>query len=301
MKNLFILFAIFAVSLTANSQSSSGDKGGFGSISMPNISVPQNKPDSASNWTNALTTRLNLSQVGFSNWKSGGENSMTWVGIVDGKYIYQDSIFDWRTQHKFSYGQTKQGKGGFKKNDDLIDVSSVLSYILGFKVDPYFSVTMRTQFDKGYNYIKDSAVAVSNFFDPGYLTQNLGFQYVYGKIFDVRMGFSLKETYSKQFTNYTDDAKTSEIEKVRVQPGAELVSNYSNNFDDKLSVKSKFELFTNFKSLNQIDIRWDTYLSYKFYKHIEFSFNYVMYYNRDESVQFQWKEIFSIGLVYDIL
>lgn len=304
MKKIIILLIILLLIFFDYSlcqKTFTGEKGGSNTSSIPNITIPQDKKDSTSNWINSLTTRLNLSQVGFSNWKSGGENSFTWVGIIDGKYIYRDSVFDWRTQHKFSYGQTKQGTNKFRKNDDLLDFSSVFSYLLGFKVDPYFSITLRTQFDKGYNYIGDSAVEISNFFDPGYSTQNIGFQYVYKTQFDMRLGFSLKETFSKKFTKFTDDPKTDKIEKTKVQPGAELVSNYNNKFDDKLTVKSKFELFTDFVSFNRVDLRWDTYVSFKVYKFIELSFNYVMYYNFDESSQFQWKEIASIGLVYDIL
>ena len=300
MKNvLSVVFILICYSFTFGQPQSLGEKGGFGNIGIP--SYRTTPADTVKGWTNSLAAKLNLSQVGFSNWKSGGENSFNWVSTIDGKFIYRQSDIDWRTQTKFSYGQTKQGKSKFKKSDDVIDVSSVASYILGFKVDPYFSVTMRSQFDKGYNYIGDSAVQVSGFFDPGYITQNIGFQYLYGTIFDVRMGFSLKETYSKKFTNYTDDIKTSEIEKIKVQPGAELVSNYTNKFGDNVALKSKFELFTNFKRFDEIDLRWDTYLSYTLIKYIELSLNYVMYYNKDESSQFQWKEIVAVGLAFDIL
>jgi hypothetical protein len=278
-----------------------GEKGGFGSIGLPVIKLSGDKKDSVFGWTNSLSGKLNLSQAGFSNWKSGGENSLTWVSIIDGKFIYRQSDIDWRTQSKFSYGQTKQGKSKFKKNDDIIDMSSVVSYLLGFKVDPYFSISLRTQFDKGYNYVGDTAVQVSNFFDPGYITQNVGFQYLYGTIFDMRLGFSLKETYSRKFTNYTDNLETPAIEKVKVQTGAELVSNYTNKFGTNFSLKSQFELFTNFRRFDEIDLRWDTYLSYRIIKYVELSLNYVMYYNKDESKQFQWKEIVAIGLAYDIM
>jgi hypothetical protein len=272
---------------------------GFGKIDAPKI-TESGKKDSLSSWTNTLSAKLNLSQAGFSNWKSGGENSLTWVSVLDGKFIYRDPKIDFRTQSVFSYGQTKQGSAKFRKNDDLIDISSVVSYLLGFKMDPYFSVTTRTQFDYGRQYIGDSAIEISNFFDPGYLTQNLGFQYLHGTVFDVRVGFSLKQTFSRKFTHFTDDPKTEEIEKVKVQPGAELVSNFNRKFDD-LSLKSKFELFADFKGISTVDLRWDTYISYRLLKYIEVSFNFVMYYNLDESKRFQWKEIAAVGLAYDIM
>jgi len=300
MKKMISCFVLVCLVFSLGQAQSLSEKGGFGTLAVSAIKTGDKK-DTVIGWTNSLTMKLNLSQAGFSNWKSGGENSLAWVSIIDGKFIYQEPKIDWRTQTKFSYGQTKQGDSKFKKNDDIIDVSSVISYLLGFKVDPYFSVTMRTQFDKGYNYIGDSAVHISGFFDPGYITQNVGFQYLYGTIFDIRMGFSLKETYSKKFTNFTDDVSTKEIEKVRVQPGAELVSNYTNKFGDNFAVKSKFELFTNFRRFDEVDLRWDTYLSYRLIKYVELSLNYVMYYNKDESSQFQWKEIAAIGLTVDLM
>jgi len=297
---LILLLVYFICSHSFVRAQGLSEKGGFGKIGSPVITVPDKK-DSLSSWTNTLSGKLNLSQAGFSNWRSGGENSLTWVSILDGKFIYQSPKIDFRTQSIFSYGQTKQGSSTFRKNNDLIDISSVVSYLLGFTVDPYFSVTARTQFDYGYQYIGDSAVEISNFFDPGYVTQNIGFQYLYGTVFDVRIGFSLKETFSRKFTNFTDDPKTEKIEKVKVQPGAELVSNFNRKFDDNFSLKSKLELFTDFKGISTVDIRWDTYVSYRLLKYIEVSFNFVMYYNFNESKQFQWKEILGIGLAYDIM
>ena len=300
IKIVILLLVYFICSCSFAKAQGLGEKDGFGKISIPAINVPDKK-DSLSSWTNTLSGKLNLSQAGFSNWRSGGENSLTWVSILDGKFIYQSPKTDFRTRSVFSYGQTKQSSTKFRKNDDLIDISSVISYLLGFTVDPYFAVTARTQFDYGYQYIGDSAVAISNFFDPGYVAQSIGFQYLYATLFDVRIGFSLKQTFSRQFTHFTDDPKTDKIEKVKVQPGAELVSNFNKKFDDNLSLKSKFELFADFKGISTVDIRWDTYISYRLLKYIEVSFNFVMYYNFDESKQFQWKEILGIGLAYDFM
>ena len=298
-KILFFLLVYF-MSLPSLVQTQTlGETSGFGKIDVPKITKPEKK-DSLSSWINTLDGRINLSQAGFSNWKSGGESSLTWVSLLDGKFIYRNPKIDFRTQTVFSYGQTKQGESEFRKNDDLIDISLVVSYLLGFGVDPYLSVTTRTQFDYGYKYIGDSAVAISNFFDPGYITQNIGFQYLYKTIFDVRIGFSLKETFGRQFTHFTDNAKTDKIEKIRVQSGAELVSNFNKNFGE-LSLKSKFELFADFKGISSTDLRWNTYLGYKFLKYFEASFNFVMYYNHNESKQFQWKEITAIGISHNFM
>jgi hypothetical protein len=295
-----ILLLVYFISYSLVRTQTTSDNHGFGQIAVPTVNE-SNKKDSIPSWKNTLSAKLNLSQTGFSNWKSGGENSLTWVSILDGKFIYRNPKIDFRTQTAFSYGQIKQGDLEFRKSTDLMDISLVLSYLIGFKVDPYFSITGRTQFDNGYQYIGDSAVEISNFFDPGYVTQNIGFQYLYGTVFDVRIGFSLKETFSRKFNHFTDDPKTEKIETVKVQHGAELVSNFNRKFDENLFLKSKFELFTDFKAISKIDLRWDTYASYKLLKYVELSFNYVMYYNYSESKQFQWKEVVGIGLAYDFM
>jgi hypothetical protein len=257
-----------------------------------------------SKWNNDLTARLNLTQIGFSNWVKGGENSFAWNSIVDGKFFYKDSLIDWRTSNRFSYGETKQGSKAFRKNDDLLDLSSVLSFIVGWSVDPYFSLTLRSQFTKGYTYKEDTATAISNFFDPGYTSQNMGFQYapkMKDIVFSIRAGFSVKETYTKDFNTITDDPKTLEIEKVKVQLGSELVTDYQQKFNSLLSIKSKLEYFTNYNRWDESTIRWDNLVTIQLIKYIAVSFNTVMYYNKDESSQFQWKEILGIGLFYDFI
>ncbi len=49
------------------------------------------------------------------------------------------------------------------------------------------------------------------FFDPGYVSQALGFQYSHGEIFSSRLGVALQQTFANKFAAaYTDDIETTD-------------------------------------------------------------------------------------------
>jgi len=86
-----------------------------------------------------------------------------------------------------------------------------LSKNLGWAIDPYISASARTSLTKGFDYKVTPELQTADFFDPGYLTQAIGFLFKKEEMFITRLGVSFQETFADKFaTLYSDDETTKE-------------------------------------------------------------------------------------------
>ena len=100
---------------------------------------------------------------------------------------------------------------------------------------------------------------------------------------------------------YTDDLDTYEVEKLRSEIGLESVTVVTYQVKENIIYVSFFDLFSNLKAINEIDVRWDNLLTAEVSKYITVSFNFQLYYDRDISIQRQLKQYLAVGLSYTVL
>ncbi len=253
-------------------------------------------------WQKEVVGTINLSQTTFDNWAQGGENSVAWQVNLNVKFVNDQKKYNWSNTGKFSFGMVKVGDGTTKKSVDEIKLESVLTYKLGVYVNPYLAATAETQFARGYNYTVTPNVAISNFMDPGYFTQSAGLGIEPVKNLKIRVGGALKETVTRDFpAPYADDPNTPEVEKTRVEVGAESVTDFSWKVSENTLFTTKLELFSNLKALDQVDVRWDNILAAKVAKYLDVNFNVKLFYDRDISRKRQLKQALMIGFTYSFL
>ncbi len=264
----------------------------------------QDKKDSIKvGWEESAVTGLNLSQVAFSDWSQGGDNSIAFTifGLLGANYY----AMPWKLENnlKLAYGRTKLGENSFRTNDNELYLENVLTYdVQGWEVDPYFSNTVRTVLSKGFDYKVDPAVQISSFFDPGYITQSLGLNYDRIKGFKTRLGLAIQETITKDFNQYSDDADTpNEIEKFKFETGLESVTEGEVEFAQNMLLNSKLRLFTRFNMLDVWDVRWDNTITAKVNDFVNVNFNVLIIYEKNQSLRTQIKEALQLGFTYTIL
>ncbi len=264
----------------------------------------QDKKDSIKvGWYESAVAGLNLSQVAFSDWSQGGDNSLAFslFGMFGANYY----AMPWQLENnlKLAYGRTKLGENSFRTNDNELYLESVLTYnVDGWKVNPYFSNTVRTVLSKGYDYSVDPAVQTSNFFDPGYITQSLGLNYDQIKGFKTRLGFAIQETITKDFNQYSDDPDTkNKIEKFKFETGLESVTEGDVEFAKNMLLNTKLRLFTRFNMLDVWDVRWDNTITAKVNDFVNVNLNVLIIYEKSQSLRTQIKEALQLGFTYTIL
>jgi hypothetical protein len=269
-------------------------------IEPPAIAVATATP-APTGWKPNAVGQFNLTQNAFSNWTQGGQNMFSYqVNLLAGAdYSSPDLI--WTNTGKFVYGATQIKEEAFRKSADEIRLESVLTYQLPTVVKPYAALRAESQFATGYKYDGDTVTAVSNFMDPGYFTESVGVGYALDQAFKTRFGFAVKEAVTRDYNVYSDDPTTPEIEKLKVEPGVEWVTDAKLKLNQIVIYDAQLNVFSNCKAVDQIVVRWDNLLTAAVDKYVNVNFNFILYYDKTSSTQRQISETLSVGLTYSFL
>ncbi|TAL67304.1 MAG: DUF3078 domain-containing protein [Bacteroidetes bacterium] len=254
-----------------------------------------------SNWTPVGTVGLNASQIAFSDWSQGGDNSVAWSFLGNFGFKYESNPWLLSNSLKLAYGMTKLGQTDFRSTDNEIYLETVLSHKIGWVVDPYISNTIRTVITDGYDYKVTPEVQTAAFFDPGYVTQSLGFTFNKEKFLSTRLGVAFQEVFTNKMTQYTDDADTpNEIESFKFETGIESVSESEYSIEDNVLYQGKLRLFTRFKHLDTWDVRWDNIITAKVSKYFNVNLMVQVVYEKQQSLRTQVKEALQLGVTFSI-
>ena len=248
-------------------------------------------------WKNEGIANLNFTQNKFDNWAQGGEDSWSWQLYINAKFVNDQEKYNWTNALKISYGKTKVGDIGSRKAADELKFESVYTRNINPYVNPYAAFSGLTQFTDAYDYSKDPKVKVSGFLDPGYFTQSIGIGISPNDQFKTRLGAAIKETITSSDTAaiiYADG------EDMRVEYGAESITDIIYKFNETLFFTSKLELFSNLKRIDEIDVNWDNLFSAIVSKYITASLNIKLFYDKDISKKRQLKQIMAVGLSYTL-
>ncbi len=260
------------------------------------------KNDSSRVWIPTMVTGLNISQIAFSNWTQRGSNAFTWTVTGNVGLDYKSDGWLLRNRAKAAYGRTKLGGQGYITNDNELFLENVLSYSAGWATDPFFSNTVIMTLTKGYNYNPGTPILIADFFDPGYVTQSLGFSYGKLKFVATRLGLATQEVFANKHREYTDNPKTPDkVEAFKLETGFESVSQTKVHVADNILLTSGVRLFTRFENLTVWDVRWDNVIAAKVNSFINVNFNYQLVYQQDQSTTTQMKEGLQLGVVYTVL
>lgn len=253
-------------------------------------------------WTHSLIAGFGLTQASFTNWASGGENSLAYTATVDGKSTQDMETTNWETAYKFAYGQSRVGTQGLRKTDDKIDISTVLMYKLWNEFNPYAAATFKSQFTTGYEY--DDAgtrTAVSDLFDPAYMTQTAGIEYKPSAIIKTRLGAGLRQTITSKYPVYADDPETVEIETTLFQGILESVTDLEWVIEENIVFTSKLELIAPFESMDRLIVRNDNVLAAKVGDYFTTKLNVEFLNDWRVTRRTQVRETISIGVSYTLL
>lgn len=252
-------------------------------------------------WTHTVVANLNITQNSYDNWVKGGENTLAWQLTLNGSANLEEERYLFTNKLLLDYGRTKVGGDDSRKSVDEINFESVFTYMAGIYVNPYASIHLLTQFTEGFDE-NDSDLKVSDFFDPGYLTQSIGIGYEPIKEVNTRLGFAVKETFTNEAaTNLTDDADTDEIEKTKVEAGLESVTNLKVKLAETIGLSSTLNIFSNVERIDETDVDWNSTFTGKLTDLVNVNLNIRLVYDKDLSERRQIKQVLAIGFSYTVL
>jgi len=263
-------------------------------------------------WDVSGQTSLNFTQISFSNWVSGGKNSVSGVGLFNINANYKKDKIHWENMMKAGYGLLKEEVNPLTKTDDKLELNSKLGVETKNEHLLYSSyLNFNTQFANGYK-TPNREDKISTFFAPAYLTAAAGFDY------QPSDKFSLFVTpLAGKFTFVTDEELSSigafgvdPGEKARAELGAIIKSELKTPVVENVDLATSLTLFSNY--LNQpenIDVNWDLALNMKINSFLSANFQSTLIYDHDILVpvdnegtkgrRIQLKQLLGIGFSYN--
>ncbi len=269
------------------------------------------QPDSTLGWTFPSILNFTLSQVSFSNWSAGGENSYSINGLAAFSADYKGENAIWENDLTLGYGVMKQGEKELRKTDDKLELSSKF----GYKAvnNWYYSglAQFKTQFTEGYKYDDDAGTKtlLSDFMSPGYFNLAIGMTYKPSKVFNLFIGpISGKSTIVLDDTLSAAGAFGVEPgDKVRNEFGGTVKAKVNKNIVENVNLLTTLELFSNYaEKPENIDVDLQLLLSMKINKWLSTNISLHLIYDDDiktindageeKGPEIQFKEVFGIGL-----
>ncbi|HLN52992.1 MAG TPA: DUF3078 domain-containing protein [Lentimicrobium sp.] len=312
MKNLFTLLATLALT-------------SLGTFAQ---TTDRTSPDTTyvdTTWKKGAKFALTFSQVSFSNWTAGGENSFGGNSIVNLFANYKEGKRIWDNHLDMAFGIIKLDGENARKSDDKIDGLSKFGVEISNKL--YFSTNLnfKTQFTRGYNYPNDS-VKVSDFLSPAYIQLGLGIDYKPASYFSLsflpltgRITIVTDQDLADIGAYGVDPAEfdTSGTillkhgKNTRFELGTSVIAMFQKEIVKNIEFKSKLQLFSNYlANPENIDINWDSMLALKVNKYISTYLGLIIVYDEDIPIidsngidigpRTQLKQTFGIGLTFEL-
>lgn len=222
-------------------------------------------------WQKGGLATITLSQISFTNWTAGGENSVSGIGNLTAFANRRRGKNTWDNNLEVAYGLLSQG-GDFRKTDDRIDFTSLYNRFL--KNEWYYSlmINFKTQILPGYDYPNDSVI-ISNFLAPAYLLTTMGIEFrpskklimtiapLSGKITIVAdQNLANKGAFGVVEGTFNEILEIFETlgNNLKYELGAFAKFIYNGKLTDNLQLQTKADLFTGYnEKFGNIDINWE--------------------------------------------
>ncbi len=282
-------------------------------------------------WKQKHKATIDLSEVAFVNWNSGGTNSIS--ALIGYKYSadYKDKFFFWKNNLNVGYGVNKQADRELRKTDDVLEITSNLGYKSTPKAKWFYSARLnfKTQMRNGYKY-PNTDDPISRFMAPGYLFFGGGMEY--GKDIDeLSLYFSpltLKATFvldedlansgSFGVTPAVFDSEGNVIEageKIREEVGILLTKRYDMNLAKNIKASNLLSLYTDYiNNFGNVDVDWRLNFDFKVNSFVRATLESHLKYDDDvktleptdvegefdeAGAKVQWKQFLGIGFAVD--
>ncbi|WP_445955950.1 DUF3078 domain-containing protein [Yeosuana sp.] len=282
-------------------------------------------------WTVKNKIGVDLSEVAFVNWNSGGSNSISGLVGVESSANYRDKYFFWKNSLSMRYGVNKQESRELRKTEDLIEINSNISYKPDSLSNWFYSARLnfKSQFSNGYNY-PDTTSPISRFMAPGYLFFGAGMEYgkninelsFYFSPVTLKTTFVLDEDLANEGAFGVEPAildSTGNVlvkgENIRKEVGILVTNSYEMEVFENIKLKYILSLYTDYiNKFGNIDVDWKIDFDFKVNSFVKATLGSHLKYDNDvkttkpsaiegefdeAGAKVQWKQFLGIGFELD--
>ncbi len=258
-------------------------------------------------WIYTGVFNLGFNQGVLHNWAAGGEIASLAVNSqFNGSLIRYQNRSIWTNNLDAAYGLFYAYSNSFvpRKTDDRIDLTSKYGYRISDSADFYFTglFNAKSQFTKAYNYDAPEwdTFSTSNFLSPLYLTFAPGIEYRKGTQISVFFSPAAgRFTFVDRYYTERDPAGAFGVangKSMRFELGAYVTARYVKDLSKSVTFRSRLDLYSNYLAKDKfdnagllvkkdnpgnIDILFDNFISFKFFRYFSVNLGVVAIYDND--------------------
>lgn len=281
-------------------------------------------------WKKVNKVGVNLSEVAFINWNSGGNNSVSALMHATFGRKFKKELLNWNTTLAVKYGLNAQEGRELRKTEDNLEINSNFGYRRDSVSNWYYSAKLNfnTQFTYGYRY-PNTSEPISKFMAPGYAFIGVGTEYsspsedltLYVSPVTEKSTFVLDQRLANEgmfgVTPAVRDEEGNIIqkgEKIRTEFGFLVSSGFSKQIFDNIGLNNQLRLYSDYlNKFGNIDVDWELNLDLRVNEYVKANVGSHLKY--DDDVKFkkdldgdgkldtggpriQFKQLLGVGLVY---
>lgn len=285
-------------------------------------------------WNEKKEVGFYFNQVSFTNWNSGGTNSISAILSANYNANYTEEKYFWNNSVSARYGINKQDEQEVRKTEDVLEVISNFGYQDNQMSNWFYSArfSFNTQFSNGFNY-PDTDNPISKFMAPGYLFFGAGIEY--GRLMEHLSVYASPLTFKTTFVLDRDLANSGAFgvdpaiydlegnilkqgRMVRTELGILLTNQFEKELFENVKVNSRLRLYTDYlNSFGNIDVDWELAVDLKVNDYIKALLGSHLRYDNDiktelmrdemtneeiviQGAKLQWKQLLGVGVVIDL-
>lgn len=239
-----------------------------------------------------------FNQSSFSNWASGGENTVAGNININYDFNYKKNNLNWDNRIITSYGLSHISNKGFRKTDDRFEFNSLAGLKTGEKWFLSFIANFRTQYTKGFDYRPNPKIVVSDFFSPAYLTFGPGMLWKKNDNLNINLAPSTARfTFVNDF--FSGKFGVEEGKNTSFSLGFNVATYYKLNLMENIEMENVLSLYTDYlASVGNVDVDYQTNIRFKVNRYVKMHMTFHTIMDDDSSSKIQFRQLFGLGVNY---
>ena len=239
-----------------------------------------------------------FNQSSFSNWASGGENTVAGTLNLNYDFNFKKKNFNWDSRIITNYGLSHISDKGYRKTDDRLEINSLLGQKTGKYWFLSFLANFRMQYTKGFDYTKEPKVVVSEFLSPAYLTFGPGM--LWKKSDDLHLNIAPATTrYTFVSDYFSGKFGVEEGRNTAFSLGFSFSGYYKFNLMTNIQMENILSLYSDYlENIGNIDFDYQINIDFIVNKSIKMHFTFHTIVDDDTSSKIQFRQIFGLGVNY---
>ena len=265
-------------------------------------------------WVKTGKLSFLVNQTAFSNWISGGENSISGTLAVDYNLNYYKNGWAWDTKIIGAFGINKNSDSKFaKKTDDRFEINSLIGKNFTEKLSYSSFINFKTQFARGYKYSNNEEGVeqrneTTRFFSPAYIQLGVGIYWKESNNFWINMAPVTGRLIiaNRKFTSNLNDGEEyfgiAKGDNFRFELGASLTGYYKFELIENVILEQRLNLYSDYlQNAENIDIDYTISAFMKINDYLSTSLIIQCMYDDNAIKKVQLREVFGLALTLDLL